>query len=111
MTTASAPTLTVTPLKTATYRIAVMPRNASAVKTIQRLMRLQPQIQRGLTKLSKRRQRDLNDVHQRGGRMWTSRIKVTKLVTPQVGATFKVRVTPQIVPDITSVAKYLEAVV
>jgi hypothetical protein len=79
------------------------------VKTLRRLMRLQPTIQAGLKRLAKRRDRVDNDRHQRGGRMWTSRARATYLVNPAIGETFTIHVTPQLVPDIKSVEKYLKA--
>ncbi|MFO0875068.1 MAG: hypothetical protein U0575_14000 [Phycisphaerales bacterium] len=97
------------PQQTVTFTITSLPKNANGVKTLQRLMRLQPTIQRGLRRVATRRKRDDNDVHARGGRMWTSRVRVTKLVNPAVGETFTLRLTPQILPDVKSVEKYLSA--
>ncbi|HMN97061.1 MAG TPA: hypothetical protein PKC43_02735 [Phycisphaerales bacterium] len=91
----------------ATYTIASLPRNAAALKTLQRLMRLEPSVQRGLSRLAKRRGQTGNTEHQRGGRMWTSRIRATKLVAPRVGERFTVELRPQILPDLRSVERYL----
>jgi hypothetical protein len=46
-------------------------------------------------------------VQQRGGRMWTARMKATKVVNLSKGASFSLFVTPQIVPDIKSVSKFV----
>ncbi len=71
-------------------------------------MRMQPKIQTGLKKLSIRRQRDINWEKQRGGRMWVSRVRATKLAHVGAGESFTIIVTPQIIPDIRSVEKFLQ---
>lgn len=104
---AAAAPLDVEPKQSVTFTITSMPRNERAIKTLQRLMRLQPTIQRGLRRIATRRKRDDNVVHPRGGREWTARVRVTKLVNPAVGQKFTIHVTPQIVADIKSVGQYL----
>jgi len=94
--------------KNYTFTIARVPRAQGARKTIQRLMRMRPDIQSGLKKLSRRRRQGGNDIHQRGGRMWTSRIRATKLAVVLPGESFTLHVTPQLLPDLQSVEKYLE---
>ncbi len=103
----AAATLNVEPMQDVTFTITSMPRNERAIKTLQRLMRLQPTIQRGLRRIATRRKRDDNVIHPRGGREWISRVRVTKLVNPAVGQKFTIHVTPQIVADIKSVEQYL----
>jgi hypothetical protein len=63
-------------------------------------------VQRVLTRIATARGRD-NVVQQRGGRMWTARMKATKVVNLSKGASFSLFVTPQIVPDIKSVSKFV----
>jgi len=72
-------------------------------------MQMQPEIKKGLSMLKVRRDREDNIKKIRGGRPWTSRAKAAKLVNVADGATFTLRVTPQIVPDLKSVGKYLSA--
>ena len=101
--------LNVAPKQNVTFTITSLPRTERGIKTLQRLMRLQPTIQRGLRRIATRRKRDDNDVHQRGGRDWTSRVRVTKLVNPAVGQKFTINITPQLVADIQSVERFLSA--
>ncbi len=97
------------PSKSVTFTIAKVPATLKGRKTILRLMRLQPDIQRGLTRLSRRRAKFDNDIHQRGGRMWANRARATKLAVVMPGEEFTLRLTPQILPDIKSVEQYLNA--
>jgi len=92
--------------KTLTFTIKAMPRTERQRKTLQRLMRLQPGVQRTLTKLATVRRRE-TPWTQRGGRLFARRKTPTKVVVPSVGATFTLRVTPQIIADIKSVERYL----
>jgi len=97
----------ISPNQTVTFTITSMPRREASVKTLGRLMRMQPEIQRKLGRLAKHRDRNVNVRRQRAGREWVSRVPATKIVSPAVGAQFTLRVTPQLVPDIQSVQKYL----
>ncbi len=97
----------IAPNQTVTFTITSMPRREASVKTLGRLMRMQTEVIRGLSRLAKRRDREVNVRRQRAGREWTSRVRATKIVSPAVGATFTLHVTPQLVPDIQSVRKYL----
>jgi hypothetical protein len=90
-----------------TFTINQVPSRPAQQKTIQRLMRMQPEIQRGLKRLSIRRQRDVNTWKQRGGRMWANRARATKLAYVGEGETFSLLITPQIIPDLRSVEKFL----
>lgn len=97
------------PNKSFTFEIKKSPVAASKKKTLQRLMQMQPEVSRGLRKLSDRRKKFDNRDTNRGGRIWVDRAKASKLVRIEPGQTFTLRVTPQILPDIKSVEKYLEA--
>jgi hypothetical protein len=99
----------VAPAKTVTFTVTSLPRAEKGRKTLLRLIRMQPDIQRGLSRLSKRRAKFDNDVHQRGGRMWTSRARAPKLAIVQVGESFTLQLTPQVIPDLRSVEAHLEA--
>ncbi|MBM4113585.1 MAG: hypothetical protein FJ253_09495 [Phycisphaerae bacterium] len=94
------------PTKTVTFTVKALPRTDRQRKTLQRLMRLQPKVQRGLKRLADARRRE-TPWTQRGGRPFARRKAATKLVVPRVGATFTLRLTAQILPDIRSVEKYL----
>lgn len=93
--------------KTQTFTISSVPKRPAQQKTIQRLMRMQPDIQRGLKKLA--RQRDIKDnvKYVRAGRPWISRARTTKLTQVEKGESFTLLVTPQIVNDLQSVEKFL----
>ncbi|MBX3374555.1 MAG: hypothetical protein KF817_12055 [Phycisphaeraceae bacterium] len=95
------------PGKTVTFTVSCPPRTPAAQKTLQRLMRMQPKIQRGLSRLRKLRD-TRNDPRQRAGRVWIVRVQTTKLTRVEPGESFTLRLTPQILPDIRSVADHLE---
>ncbi|MBM4100894.1 MAG: hypothetical protein FJ256_01345 [Phycisphaerae bacterium] len=93
--------------KTVTISVLKMPAAPRHRKTIERLMRLQPAVQRTLTRVAKRRGRE-NPRNQRGGRMWTSRIPATRCVSASLGATFPLKVTAKIIPDIQAVSRFIK---
>jgi len=94
--------------KTLTFSIVKLPTRLAQRKTLERLMRMQPDVAKGLRKLQSRRQATENKGHQRGGRTWISRVKAPKLVHMVAGESFTLHVTPQLLPDIKSIEKYLE---
>ncbi len=98
----------ITPGREITFKITAAPRREAQRKTIQRLMRLQPHVQNGLRKLAKRRRRQDNRTYIRAGNEWVNRKRTTKLTWVRPGETFTIFVTPQIVPDLQSVAEFLE---
>ena len=93
--------------KTVTISVLKVPAAPRHRKTIERLMRLQPAVQRTLTRVAKRRGRE-NPRNQRGGRMWTSRIPATRCVSASLGATFPLKVTAKIIPDIQAVSRFIK---
>ena len=97
-----------TPTETITFTVTAMPKNNGAIKTLRRLMRMQPEIQKGLSMLARRRAQTDNVPTNRAGRIWVNRAKTTKLTRVAVGESFTLRLTPQMIPDIRSVEKYLE---
>ena len=98
--------MTLTAGKTVTISVTKLPAEAKHRKTIERLMRLQPSIQRTLTRVARERGRT-NPENQRGGRMWISRIPATRCVRAEVGAKFTLRVTPKIIPDVMAVQRFI----
>jgi len=90
-----------------TFEVTAVPQRIAQQKTIRRLMRLQPEIQKGLALLSARRRRQDNRTYTRAGRPWTDRATMTKLTKMAAGERFTIHVTPQIVPDIRSVERFL----
>ena len=97
------------PTGTYTFTIKVAPKRTAQVKTIKRLMEMQPHVQKGLAALSKRRARTDNDPRRRAGRIWIHRKRRTNLVKVAAGETFTLRLTPQILPDLASVMSFLDA--
>jgi len=90
-----------------TFTIATMPSRPAAKKTIERLMWMQGDKKRDLKMLQRRRkQKDIKHTV-RAGRVWLDRPRATRTARCEIGASFTVRVTPQIVNDLKSVAQYL----
>lgn len=101
--------ISISPLDTVTFIVTRTPPRVADRKTLQRLMRMQTGVQRGLQKLARRRRQQDNVVTSRGGRPWVNRAKTTKLTNVEPGETFTLTVTPQIIPDIKSVQAFLKA--
>lgn len=99
----------IAPQKTVTFTIKAAPQREAERKTIRRLMRMQPHIQRGLDKLATQRRQKDNVAYIRAGVEWVNRVKTTKLTRVAAGETFTLTLTPQIIPDIRSVEKFLDA--
>lgn len=97
------------PQNTVTFRVKSVPQRKASRKTIQRLMRLQPEIQKGLKDLQARRRKFDNRPYIRAGVWWVDRKRATKLTHVHEGAEFTLKIRPQYVPDIKSVEQYLEA--
>ncbi len=98
-----------TPQSTVTFTITRVPRRPRDCKTIQRLMRMQPHIQKGLTKLARRRKLKDNVTYIRAGVEWVNRKRTTKLTRVEKGNSFTIFLTPQILPDLKSVDQFLDA--
>jgi hypothetical protein len=96
------------PSTTVTFTITSLPKNEAGRKTLNRLMKMQPKIQKGLAMLSRRRRQKENIATSRAGRIWINRKRPTQLTRVEVGETFTLRVSPHIIPDIKSVAAYLD---
>jgi hypothetical protein len=97
-----------TPLNNVIFTVTKQPRREAERKTIQRLMRLQPHIQKGMKALQRKRRQHDNITRIRAGVEWTNRVKATNLTRVEPGATFTLQIAPQIIPDIKSVEKYLD---
>lgn len=99
----------IAPCKTVTFTLKKTPTRPADQKTIRRLMRMQPDIQRGLMRLARRRRQHDNRAYPRAGGIWVDRKKTTKLTRVEEGESFTLYLTPQILNDIRSVEKYLDA--
>jgi hypothetical protein len=97
------------PSTNVTFTITSLPKSERGKKTLRRVMKMQPDVQRVLTKLARLRDQVGNRRTNRAGRIWIDRRKPTQVVRLEVGQTFTLRVTPQIIPDLQSLAKHLDA--
>ena len=91
-----------------TFTIVKEPTRPAARKTIERLMWMQPQAKKDLSMLQRRRKQKDIKYTIRAGRVWFDRPRATRTVRCTKGASFTLRVTPQIVNDVKSVEKYLD---
>ncbi len=98
----------IAPLQTLTFTVEKVPQRAAQVKTIERLMRLEPDRQRTLRRLQHRRKIYDNIVRIRAGRRWINRVRATKVARVQPGEAFTLTLTPQVIPDLRSVEKFLK---
>ncbi|MBC23774.1 MAG: hypothetical protein CMJ32_07670 [Phycisphaerae bacterium] len=99
---------TLTPCTTVNCTIKQVPASTRGKKTILRLMQMQPEIRRGLSMLARRRRQTDNIPTNRAGRIWINRKRATRLTRVEVGNDFTLRLTPQIIPDLQSVSRYLD---
>ena len=91
-----------------TFTIATVPTRPAAKKTIERLMWMQDDKRRDLKMLQRRRkQKDIKHTI-RAGRVWFDRPRATRTARCETGASFTIRVTPQIMNDVKSVVQYLD---
>lgn len=95
------------PGQTIKCTIAKAPRNAAGRKTLERLMRLQPSVARGLRSSHRKRQQNLN-VYNRGNRDWTSRKPCGKIVKVAAGQTWTMTFSANLAPDLASVAECIK---
>ncbi|MHC4141251.1 MAG: hypothetical protein ACYSUF_04980 [Planctomycetota bacterium] len=99
----------IAPLKTVTFTVTRVPPRSAQRKTIERLMKMQPDIQRGLKMRARKRRQQDNIVDIRAGRKWIQRVTASKLARAEEGQTFTLTLTPQIIPDVKSVQQFLKA--
>ena len=86
-----------------TCTVVAAPRTDDKRQTIERLMRRDPEHKRSLRRTQQLRERRLH-VYTRGNRDWTSREKSARVVRADLGATWTMPFTPDIAPDLRSVA-------
>ncbi|MEE2912978.1 MAG: hypothetical protein VX436_04150 [Planctomycetota bacterium] len=99
----------ITPNCDMTFTIVTNPTRPAARKTIERLMWMQPECKKDLKMLQRRRKtKDIKHTI-RAGRVWFDRPRATRTQRATLGSSFTLRVTPQIINDLKSVSKDLEA--
>ena len=94
---------------TVNFTITAVPAEARRKQTLLRLMRMNPGVQGALNRLKRERLRSGNRRTARAGRIWLAREECTRVVFVEKGAKFTLKMTPQIMADVKSVEKYLEA--
>ena len=92
-----------------TFTIISDPKRPAARKTIERLMWMQPSCKKDLSMLQRRRKQKDIKYTIRAGRVWFDRPRATRTTRCAKGVSFTLSVTPHIINDLKSVAKYLEA--
>jgi len=98
----------IAPLETLTLTVQKVPRRPAQRKTIERLMKMQPELQTGLRKIARKRRVHDNIVGIRAGRKWIQRVRATRVARVELGESFTLTLTPQIIPDLKSVEKFLK---
>lgn len=81
-------------------------RTDRARSTVLRLMRLDPDIKRGLKHAQRRREKRLV-VRSRGGRPWAVHEKAAKLAQANAGDSWTMTWIPHVAPDFKSVEEYV----
>lgn len=95
------------PGQTIRCTVKKQPTAAAPVDTIERLMRMEPGVKRGLRK-SQRRRRQGMVVYNRGNRDWYKREVCGKLVHCKAGATWTMPYSHQLAPELEAVKAYLD---
>lgn len=91
------------PGQTIKCTITAPPRSHGAAATVQRLMQMSPETRKGLKKAQRLRRQNMV-VYNRGNRDWTKRARCGTQVLVEAGSTWSMPFTPQIAPDLRSVA-------
>lgn len=100
---------TLAPTSTVHFTVKAIPAEARRKQTILRLMRMNAGVQGALNRLKRERLRSGNRRTARAGRIWLAREECSRVVNLEKGATFTLRMTPQVLADVKSVEKYLDA--
>jgi len=100
---------TLAPTSTVHFTVKAIPAEARRKQTILRLMRMNAGVQGALNRLKRERLRSGNRRTARAGRIWLAREECSRVVNLEKGATFTLRMTPQVMADVKSVEKYLDA--
>ncbi len=83
--------------------ITEQPRRSAQRKTLRRLMGINPEMKKALTKAQEHRRRTLPS-HMRGGRMWAVRPRASLITRAEKGASWTMPFFPQVAPDLESVS-------
>jgi hypothetical protein len=86
--------------------ITKAPRTEAGTDTLERLMRQDPAIKRGLRRAQRRRRQDMV-VYNRGNRDWYKREVCGKLVRAEKGASWTMQYSHHIAPELRSVEGFI----
>lgn len=95
------------PGQTIRCTVLKLPRAAADKKTIERLMRRDPAVTRGLKNSHHKRQRS-TVTYNRGNRDWVQRQKVGKIVRLETGKSWTCTFDLSVAPDFKAVSKFLK---
>jgi transposase InsO family protein len=96
-----------TPGQSVRCAVAVEPTNAGARKTIERLMRRDPDNERGLRRAQDLRRKRMHS-YIRGNRLYYSREKAARVVQPRLGHEWSMTFTPELAADLASVSRFVD---
>lgn len=94
------------PGSTVTCTITKIPTSAAGVDTLERLMGLDPVIQRGRRRAQRRRRQDMV-IYNRGNRDWYKRETVGKFVTVKVGQSWSMVYSHQLAGEFESLKPFV----
>lgn len=95
------------PGQTIRCTVTTAPRTPAAIDTLERLMRREPRVRRGLRKAQNRRRRTMV-VYNRGNRDWYRRELCARIIRVEQGATWTMDYTLDLAPEFRSISKYLQ---
>lgn len=98
--------MTIAPGSTIKLEIAKLPSNAAASKTLVRLCRKDPTIQRHHR--HQQRKRPSLEFWNRGNKQWHHQMKTQSPVTLRVGGAYTIRATLDVIQDLASVEKWVK---
>ena len=96
-----------TPGQNIRITITSAPRNEAGIDTLERLMRLEPGVKRGLRRAQRRRRQDMV-VYNRGNRDWYKREKCARIARAASGASWVMPFSHQLAPELASVASHVK---
>lgn len=86
--------------------VTTLPKAAAPVDTIERLMRMEPGIKRGLRKSQRRRRQEMV-VYNRGNRDWYKRETCGKLIRCAAGASWTMTYSHHLAAELAALKPYL----
>lgn len=94
------------PGQTIRVTISKAPRAAAKIDTLERLMRQDPGVKRGLRRAQRRRRQDMV-VYNRGNRDWYKRERCARIVKAATGASWTMQYSHHIAPELKSLEGFV----